>query len=236
MTAALREVRLYGRLGREFGRVFHLAVQTPAEAARALCAVLPGFRAAFLGDDGKAGYHVYAGGPRAQLGPDQAQDLVPAAAPIRFVPAVEGAKRGGLGSVILGAALIGLAIWNPLGLFAGEWAAFHFTGAIGQALVLGGVVQMLSPQRRTAPTAENNPSYGMDAGALNNINAGSPVPLAYGRVVVGSVQISGGLATDEFASNTAPNGMPLDPLALPDYMGRHVVDSGAVAGWVQYER
>ena len=48
-AAVLREVRLYGALGREFGRVLHLAVATPAEAVRALRAVLPGFERAFLG-------------------------------------------------------------------------------------------------------------------------------------------------------------------------------------------
>ena len=60
-TAVLREVRLYGALGREFGRVFRLAVATPAEAVRALIAVLPGFERAFIGRDGRQGYHVFVG-------------------------------------------------------------------------------------------------------------------------------------------------------------------------------
>jgi len=39
----LRTIRLYGPLGTRFGREFRLAVDSPAEAVRALCVLLPGF-------------------------------------------------------------------------------------------------------------------------------------------------------------------------------------------------
>ena len=44
MTERMRTVRLYGQLGSRFGRSFRLAVNSPAEAIRALCAIVPGFQ------------------------------------------------------------------------------------------------------------------------------------------------------------------------------------------------
>lgn len=40
MPERLRTIRLYGLLGARFGRKFRLAVSNPAEAVRALCAIL----------------------------------------------------------------------------------------------------------------------------------------------------------------------------------------------------
>ena len=77
---------------------------------------------------------------------------------IHFIPVITGAGRG-LGKVLLGAALIGLAIINPSvgfglgpgglgGGFATASGAFSFAafaGNIGIALVLTGVSEMLTP-------------------------------------------------------------------------------------------
>jgi predicted phage tail protein len=231
MTAALREVRLYGRLGAQFGRVFHLAVQSPGEAVRALCAVLPGFRAAFLGEDGRAEYHVFVGrgAQREAIDERRKDDLVGPAAPIRIVPAIAGAKRQGLGQTILGAVLMvaGVAL-GAYGSVTGNGFAYQAGVTlfnIGAAMVIGGVIQMLSPQRKT-DESKNDPSYGLDAGAVNITDSGVPVPLAYGRVIAGSVQVSAGLSTDELVVGSTTT---LDPLELPDYMPRFEVDSGAVA-------
>lgn len=193
-AVALREVRLYGHLGRRFGRVFHLAVRTAAEAAHALCQVLPGFEAEFLKH--QAGYHVFIGrgDRRRDIGEAQAADPVSAREPIRFVPVIQGAKRSGLLQFIVGAALLFLA---P--------AALAVT--IGKALMLGGIISLLSPQpKKTRDTkAENQPSYGYD-GPTNVAEPGSMIPILMGRVVVGSVVLSQGLTADDIVvpPSTAP--------------------------------
>lgn len=206
-STLLREVRLYGALGRRFGRVFHLAVSTPAEAARALCAVLPGFKREFVGPDGSQAYHVFVGrGPRrAAIGAEQKNDLVGSEEPIRIVPVIAGAKRGGVLQTVIGVVLI------AVGLYVGN----EYLVKAGAMLVVSGVVQMLSPQRKPPDKTENAPSYGMDAGALNTVDAGGPVPLAFGRVIAGSVQASAGLSTDQLL---APGGSPITNPALPAYM------------------
>lgn len=45
MTDKLKTIRLHGPLGAAFGRVHRLAVSSPAEAVRAMCALYPGFKA-----------------------------------------------------------------------------------------------------------------------------------------------------------------------------------------------
>jgi predicted phage tail protein len=224
----IREVRLYGPLGRRFGRVHRLAVATPAEAAQALCAVLPGFERAFLGAPGRppARYHVFVGrgGQRETVGLERAVEPVGRTEPIRFVPVIEGAKRAGLLQVVLGAALMIAAPYAAGAIFAaggsiGLAAGVSTYGVLaGKMLILGGIVSLLSPQRKggAAPAPENMPSYGFDAGPVYTTQQGLPVPIGFGRMVIGSAVISAGLATDDLVLAAAP--APIPPATLPPYM------------------
>lgn len=208
----LREVRLYGPLGRRFGRVHRLAVTTPAEAAQALCAVLPGFERAFIGRTGAppARYHIFVGrgAGRECIGMDRAVEPVGRTEPIRFVPVIEGAKRGGVLQTVLGAviAVVGVAIASPALI------------QLGASMALGGIVQMLSPQRMFdgGGTAEKLPSYGFDNGPVNTTQQGLPVPIGFGRMVIGSATISAGLATEDLIPAVPPAAIP--PATLPPYM------------------
>ncbi|MEL6316143.1 MAG: tail assembly protein, partial [Pseudomonadota bacterium] len=47
----LREIHLHGALREAFGPMIRLAVASPAEAIRGLCALVPGFRAAIDRED-----------------------------------------------------------------------------------------------------------------------------------------------------------------------------------------
>lgn len=190
---ALREVRLYGVLGRRFGRVHRLAVESAAEAVRALCVVLDGFEAHLMRHS-QPGYHLFSG--RLNLGADDlskpsGQDEV-----IRIVPAVVGAKRKGLGQTILGAVLVvaGLVLTPYDPILAPAMVQS------GVAMMLGGVVQMLSPQRKAneGDKAQGTPSYSFN-GAANTDAEGGCVPVLYGQLLVGSVVISGGIRTQDIA-------------------------------------
>ena len=69
-------------------------------------------------------------------------------------------------------------------------------------MVLGGVVQLLSPQQSydsaSSVSPENKPSYNFN-GPVNTTAQGHPVPLCYGRMIVGSAVISAGLETRQQA-------------------------------------
>lgn len=190
----LREVRLYGELGRRFGRVHRLAVESVGEAVRALCVTLHGFERALR--DHPHGFHVLAGRDDRATGDGLALP-VSGREVIKLVPATAGSKNGIL-TTILGIALIALTIWNPLGLFAGEFAALAFSGKVGVALVLGGVAQMLAPKiDYSAGTDEETKQSYVFNGAVNTTNQGACVPIGYGELIVGSHTISTGLSVQE---------------------------------------
>ena len=125
---------------------------------------------------------------------------------IKIIPAIGGS--GGLGKVLLGAALIGLSFIPGLQapLFAATWGPLagvsfaSIAGSIGFSLVLGGVSSMLFKPNTVKSTSSerpnNRPSYSFN-GAINTVGQGNPVPLAYGRLRVGSQVISAGLRVEQ---------------------------------------
>lgn len=211
MTAAtLRTVRLYGPLGKAFGREHQLAISTPHEAIRALSATIEGF-AEFLLTKHSLGYKVIAGSARTI---DTIHAPVGSAEVIKIVPIIGGAKKGGLGLILLGVALFfGAPIIGGLiqsTVVGGTIALYGMK--IGVALMLGGVLQLLSPQRKGGGNArpENLPSYAFD-GPVNTTQQGLPVPLGYGRCIVGSAVISAGMTVDDISPPPPPPPPPAPP-------------------------
>ena len=104
MTQQLKTIRLYGRLGTEFGRLHRLAVSSTSEAIRALCVLLPGFENRLLDSESKGvRYACFIG--RRNLSEDELAR--PAGnEDIRIAPMPTGAKRGGLMQVVVGLSLI----------------------------------------------------------------------------------------------------------------------------------
>ncbi len=191
----MKTIRLYGELGKRFGREFKLDVQSPAEAVRALRVIVPGFQA-YLVEHAKSAFKVFVGGSNRS---DEVGAPCSDMEVIRIAPTVQGASA--VGRIILGVALLAFAWWNPLGWTAGSAMLTGVTG-MGMSMVLGGVVQLLSPQQTYDSAAserpENRPSYNFN-GPINTTAQGHPVPLCYGRMIVGSAVISAGLETRQQA-------------------------------------
>lgn len=192
-----RAVRLYGELGKRFGRTHRLNVRTPAEAVRALCANYPGFETHLI-ESGKrnVGFRVITGG--AALA--RAEDVsLPASGEIKIIPALVGAGGDGIGQVLLGVALIGASfLIPPIGLI-GSTTLGGIVFNAGVALALGGVAQMLSPpptQPKPKERPENEPSYTFN-GPVNTSSQGQPVPVLYGELIVGGAVISAGIRVDQ---------------------------------------
>lgn len=194
----MKIIRLHGEMGRRFGREFVMDVLTTAEAVQALCATVTGFRA-YLIEHADDGYKVFVGTQR--IDTEGLIDPVSDREVIRIAPVVAGAG-GDFGKIIVGAALIyfsmgtsGVAI-TPLW---GTTTLGSLAGNIGFSLILGGVASMLSqppptPTATTSTPTQNTPSKIFD-GAVNTTAQGNPVPLCYGRVLVGSHVVSAGLTT-----------------------------------------
>ncbi|WID42047.1 tail assembly protein [Pseudomonas phage ZQG1] len=181
MTDKLRKIRLYGVLGAKFGRVHELAVNSPAEAIKALSVMIPGFEKFLLSSNDRGlTYSIFIG--RENISKDQLTHPV-GSDDIRIAPIVDGSKKGGLFQTIAGVVLMVASIWYP--------PLFN----VGLALTMGGVAQMLAPQPQAMGSAdrpENRPSYAFN-GPVNTRAQGNPVPILYGEMIIGSAVISAGI-------------------------------------------
>lgn len=203
----LKTVMLYGHLGRAFGRVHRFAVNSPREAVSALCANFPGFRK-YLIDHSLPGYHVQV---NVEAQPLEKLDYPSGVREtIRIIPVVEGSGRN-VALIIIGVALaimapgiggfIGATLGPGTGM-AATIASFASTviSTIGISMALQGVSSLLfkppKQDSRTTERPENQPSYAFD-GPVNTMAQGHPVPVCYGRLIVGSQVISAGLAVEQ---------------------------------------
>ncbi len=127
---------------------------------------------------------------------------------IHIVPVIAGAGRGGLGKVLLGAALIaGAFMFTPLTFSNFTTTAIGFKGAalgksmvfLGASLALQGVSEMLFPLPKPKEfKSEQDPQLSFSfSGTQNTSRAGTPVPIVYGEIVTGSVVISGAIDTQQ---------------------------------------
>ncbi len=200
----MREVKLYGHLGKTFGKVFRFDVKTVAEAIAALKANLEGFEA-YLLKHSKPGYHIFV--DKRNLGEKDLPELC-GKGTIKIIPAVAGAKRGGVLQTIIGAIMVIVGTFVP-GM---QWMIQP-----GIALMAGGIVQMLvrPPGRSETEKPDNRPSYSFN-GPVNTTTQGNPIPVCYGELVVGSQVASMGLAIEdiyippkvEFGQNGIPTAGP----------------------------
>lgn len=123
---------------------------------------------------------------------------------ISFVPVISGAG-GNTGKILLGAALIGLAIVNPFGTAAiGTFGGTPIlvskaVGFLGVGLALSGVSGLLFPVPKPKEFSnEQDPriSFGF-SGIQQSSRAGSSHPICFGEVFTGSVVISAGIDTEQ---------------------------------------
>ena len=206
-------VRLLGDLGERYGaeHVYH-NLRTPADAIKLLCINHPEFRDELLVAHEKGiGYRVLQAGVDLKLDefdlPIGRNDLV-------ITPVMTGGDFGDVGNFLIGAALIGVALINPfgaaaIGTFGGTPILVNTAVAtIGATMVLGGITQMLSPQpelpnggvstrgefQATRPESVNRGADGQQSyaylGAQNTVGVGATIPVAYGKVLIGSHVIS----------------------------------------------
>lgn len=187
-------VRFYGSL-KQFGTEFRLDCKTPAEVVQALTSQIPKLRQFIqqglftvrVGRDYFDNRYLEQG-----LNQKLKDDST-----VHFTPTLKGSKRGGLFGVIAGVALIATAFaLGPLGFSVIGANAAWMVGGVGASMLLGGVAQMLTkmPSMSTGKDAEKKQSTSFSN--LSNMAAqGRPMPLAYGRIRVGSLIISQGVET-----------------------------------------
>jgi predicted phage tail protein len=199
----MKVVKVYGALRKKLGQCrFEFDVATPAQAIKALCVNFPGLDK-WLIDSEKdgVGYRVAVSKEKITQ-QDMSSLFMPFSEKEVFsiTPVIAGAGRG-VGSILLGVGLIAASIFIP-----GSAVIFGTTfgkislgiGLFGGSLVLQGIAQAISPQPEV-PEFDESPqleSFSF-SNVVNTSRQGLPVPIAYGRVFVGSAIISSGTDVDE---------------------------------------
>ena len=179
-------VRFYGSL-KQFGSEFRLDCKTPAEVVQALTSQIPKLRQ-FI-QQGLFTVRVgreYLDNRYLEQGLNQ---HLKDNSTVHFTPVLKGSKKAGLFQTIVGAVMV------VVGAFT-SWAGGAALIAGGIGLIAGGVAQMLTkmPSMSTGKDAERKQSTSFSN--LSNMAAqGRPMPLAYGRIRVGSLIISQGVET-----------------------------------------
>ena len=177
MSEKLRTIRLYGNLGRKFGRVHRLAVSSVQEAIRALRVVCPGFEQELMtSKDRGIGYGIWVGKENLK---DTKQFRYPVGNDdIRIAPILMGAKRGGLMQIFIGIVIVVAAVWTGgaaagagagAGSFLGVTGGYAVAAQMGAALALGGLVQFLSPVSSVSgsgSSSDNGSSYNFSGAAV----------------------------------------------------------------------
>ena len=210
----MKVVKVYGALKKRLGQGrFEFDVATPAEAVRALCANFPGLQKWIIDSEQDGiGYKVKVGKEAIEEDSLEAFHYPWSERDVFSIrPVLTGAGRG-WGRVLVGALMIGAAIYlGPAGAgfmgagkvaagssFVMGAAASTFIGSLGASIALSGVAEMISPIPKMPDMKEaNNLQNYSFSGVTNTAQVGTPIPIAYGRLYVGSSVVSSGLDVDQ---------------------------------------
>jgi predicted phage tail protein len=211
----MKVVKVYGALRKRLGQCrFEFDVATPAQAVKALCVNFPGLDKWLIDSENDGvGYRVTVSKEKVTE-----ENFAPLLMPFSdqevfsITPVVAGAGRG-FGRILAGIALVATAIVTQGGSLAfsgagaaaklGANAAFGaklaaFGANVGIALTLQGIAQVISPQ---PPSTALDEAVQLESFTFSNVvntsRQGMPVPIAYGRVFVGSAVLSSGLDVDQ---------------------------------------
>ena len=211
----MKVVKVYGALRKRLGQCrFEFDVATPAQAVKALCVNFPGLDKWLIDSENDGvGYRVTVSKEKVTE-----ENFAPLLMPFSdqevfsITPVIAGAGRG-FGRILAGIALVATAIATQGGSLAfsggavaakaGASAAFGAklaaSGAnVGVALTLQGIAQVISPQ---PPNTALDEAVQLESFTFSNVvntsRQGMPVPIAYGRVFVGSAVLSSSLDVDQ---------------------------------------
>lgn len=187
-------IELGGILGKTFGKTHQRLISKIEDAPKALAATVDGFEKYMISSKRRGlTYAIFLG--KKNIGKDDLGFPVTGDV-IRIVPVIIGSKRAGVLQTVLGAVLVAV---GAILSFTPAAAASPFLYQAGAAMMIGGVVQMLSPQPgglSSKQDSDNRASYAF-GGVTNTAAQGYPVPLLYGRRRIGGAIISAGIYVED---------------------------------------
>jgi len=185
----LRTIKLYGELGKKFGKEHKAYVNSVAEAVKFLKANFKGFEKYVMDSSDKIrGYEVWDGKYNVDATANDFNRCGDGV--IKIIPRVKGG--GAAARIIVGVVLI-IVSFTPFGApFAG------YLVPLGLSLIAGGIIELMAPKSPAAKTDEkiDTSSY-VFSGPVNVTKQGNPVAIGYGEMIVGSQVISASITTKE---------------------------------------
>jgi predicted phage tail protein len=191
-------VKLYGKLGKRFGRKRVLNVKSPAEALRAIDTLDGGlFEMIAQMEVEVQGYHVTVAD--ADIGKELLE--IPCIGEVvTITPLLRGADTKGVLTIVAGVALIAIGIAAS---YYNAFLGYQIIG-LGLALALGGVARLLmsSPTSGDQTQRKQRASY-IFTNPINTIQQGECVPVCYGDMIVGSAVVSAGIDTHDIVKGSS---------------------------------
>ncbi len=182
----VQTIHLHGFMGKKYGKTVKLAGENMYQIMSGL---VSRFGPQFKEDVRANNWHICEGKVAAgnDLNEEEVKHKKLNKKTLHLVPVVEGASSAL--RIIIGIVLI------VVGAYFGQgWAV-----QMGIAMVLGGVVEMLTKPKNQSPTqSQDQRGSSIYNGAVNVTTQGGPIPLIYGRVQrASSVVISTDFSSDE---------------------------------------
>ncbi len=194
----LKKIKVYGTLRKFLGQAeFEVDLNTPREAISFLVCNFKGIEK-HMADQ----FYTIQVGARViteDLLNFRSQD------DIKIIPVV----HGNFLPILLGAGALFGASAIKAGAFLGSKLLIGALQAIGTTMLIDGVTSMLTPQIDTSSAVSSQDSLDPSAlasnysftGLTNISNAGVPVNLVYGEILVGSIVVSNGVDTVQVEGN-----------------------------------
>ena len=201
----LKTLILDGRMAKKFGRVHQFDVADLPEMLRAMCSQVRGFKR-YLSEGHMHGIRFAFFNGKHNIGLNEF-DMTNGSEVYRITAITEGSKRGGVLQIVIGAVALVAAFFTAggslvaLGMSAAAAAATTtaLTG-LGLSMMLGGVVQLLTPQPKynvgASSSTDNKPNYAFGA-PVNTVAMGYPVPVLFGEREIGGAIISAGIFSSD---------------------------------------
>jgi predicted phage tail protein len=203
---------LTGKLGLLFGKKWTLEVKSPAEAVRAIDINLKGKLREYLNGEGAKKYYKVAIQKKDNLLDKEEIGNPSGRGDIYIMPTIRGANSGG-GKILFGIALIAAAFLTggaSIGISGALLTskAGALTLGIAASLILGGVMQLLTPVPKISESSDSTQqSSNIFQGNASAISQGGAVPVVYGRALVSPMPICISLTnTDQVTSQSTDVG------------------------------
>lgn len=223
----MKKVYLHGYLGKKFGKLWELDVHSVSEAVRAIDANTKGALRDYWTKDGRNKKYQIKLGDYAITSETELDPPCGEGTDIHIVPYIAG-RSSGFGKILAAIAIVTIAYFtlgggSALAGKAGEAAGsgwFGMTAAdtasmfymIGAQLVIGGIIQLLTPVPNFNTNAGNNSSSNIFDGNSLRAQQGDAVPVVYGRMLLGPIPVSVSIINQDRSISTeyAGGGSPVE--------------------------